>query len=153
MKGTALAVILIALAGRAWAGGLDVLDSGSAGKGDWGPPLWRSAVLAGWGQWYNRQPVKGTVLGALTVGTLAAYLAEDGGSSRSYRQSLNLGGTYFNYTNTDLFLGGFVLLYAYNLVDAAFNARPAQTNASVKSALSVALLSGGARVDYQLIKF
>jgi tetratricopeptide (TPR) repeat protein len=40
----------------------------ASGPKDWVDPLWRSAVLPGWGQGYNGESTKGWILGTLTVG-------------------------------------------------------------------------------------
>jgi len=54
-------------------GGTQLASGG--GDGDWFQPLWRSAILPGWGQAYNGEKGKGYVLGAVTLGLLAGEVA------------------------------------------------------------------------------
>jgi len=113
----------------------------------WGP-VWRSAVLPGWGQFYNDRPIQGYILGGTTifsfVGTAtygvlalnayhqakqaeATYLGLGAGLSQSsystpYNQWANE--THLNHLYTADFEGwgiAFAALYAVTLIDAAFD--------------------------------
>ena len=56
------------------------LDAAYTFGGEWQPDptgaLLRSAVLPGWGQFYNRKPLKGLALGSVELGLLAWLIAE-----------------------------------------------------------------------------
>jgi len=49
--------------------------------------LLRSAVLPGWGQFYNDRPVKGIVLGSLELGLLGWLIAEHLASEEARREN------------------------------------------------------------------
>jgi tetratricopeptide (TPR) repeat protein len=100
-------------------------------------PLWRSAILPGWGQAYNGEPEKGLALGAITLGCLA-------GTAYSYLQAQSAYGEYSSLgsnssraqfddaygrtqdwgTANHVLYALFGAFYAYTLVDAALDAKP-----------------------------
>ncbi len=101
------------------------------------PPLWRSALLPGWGQAYNGQKRKGWALGVITVGLFAAtaytYVATDQALAdyRGLGPQASAGDFDAAFARADGLaalnqaLGiSFYAAYAYNLFDAAAGARP-----------------------------
>lgn len=58
----------------------DTLREGLVFGGEWQPDptgaLLRSAVVPGWGQFYNREPLKGLALGSVELGLLAWLIVE-----------------------------------------------------------------------------
>jgi tetratricopeptide (TPR) repeat protein len=100
-------------------------------------PLWRSAILPGWGQTYNGEPKKGLALGTLALGCLAgtaySYLQAQNayseysslGSSASRAEFDDAYGRTQNWgTANHVFYALFGAFYAYTLVDAALDAKP-----------------------------
>lgn len=111
--------------------------------GNWFAPLWRSALIPGWGQAYNGQSTKAWLLGGLTwvsfggvvttymMGTqdLAAYEA-----ATTPQVALDkYNAAYNDYTGNQAFYIVFGLAYTYNLVDAALNAGARRDMAQVPS--------------------
>lgn len=76
----------------------------------------RSAVLPGWGQWYNGAPVKGVILGLITLGATA---------NTAYRYlQMRRAGSY-SYDLTTAFLGALILnvaAWGYTVADAFVDA-------------------------------
>jgi tetratricopeptide (TPR) repeat protein len=112
------------------------------GERDWVQPLWRSAILPGWGQFYNGQNLKGGVLmGAnliLLGGTVTTYLIGDSarqtylglGSSASQGDFDSAYNTWDQMANLNhIFYIGFGVVYAFTLVDAIVNGKRQVTNA------------------------
>jgi tetratricopeptide (TPR) repeat protein len=113
-------------------------DAASDGGGvHWFAPLWRSALLPGWGQAYNGQRRKAWVLGGLTWGlfaaTAATYVAA--GTALDDYHALGPGRPASDFDNAftkadNLAVANeavgllFYTAYAYNLFDAAAQARP-----------------------------
>jgi tetratricopeptide (TPR) repeat protein len=118
----------------------------ASGPADWPQPLWRSAILPGWGQGYNGEDTKGWIIGTLTIGsligTVGTYIV--GSNARStyngYGPSTLNGGTVspgqfttaYNTWNTMATVNNvlaitFLALYTFNLVDAIMGAKPATT--------------------------
>ncbi len=104
---------------------------------DWVSPLWRSALLPGWGQAHNGQKSKAWGMAALTLGTLAGavgtYIAADG----AYKTYSALGasnteaefGSAWNQvegmaTANHILVVLFYSAYAFNLGDAIAHAKP-----------------------------
>jgi tetratricopeptide (TPR) repeat protein len=122
--------------------------------GDWTQPLWRSAILPGWGQFYNGERTKGWIIGGLTIaallGTVTTYTIGD--SARSAYRSAGAGTSQstfdsdYNTWNTmatynHVFCITFLALYIFNLVDAAKDAPATQ---------AVGLLDDGTQPPLQL---
>ncbi|MBV9079981.1 MAG: hypothetical protein JO102_02555 [Elusimicrobia bacterium] len=115
----------------------------------------RSLILPGWGQWFNREPVKASALFMVTAA--AGY-----GSYRAYNSSRNSWDTYHehgfradsaydDYTrerNQALLLGGAtIVLWLYSSWDAYNNAyNPLWSKAP---SVEVALNPGGADVQWR----
>ncbi len=110
----------------------------ASGPKEWGQPLWRSALLPGWGQFYNQEPTKGWIIGGLTIGALAGTVTTYviGSGARSKYQSLGPGtavsefdaayGTWESMASLNHTLAiSFLALYSFNLVDAIISAKPA----------------------------
>jgi tetratricopeptide (TPR) repeat protein len=106
------------------------------GERDWVQPLWRSAVLPGWGQFYNDEPTKGTVLMiadlALLGGTVGTYIVGNG--ARTTYESLGAGASQSafdsSYNTWDemanlnhIFNIAWGVVYAFTLVDAVVSAK------------------------------
>jgi len=119
----------------------DAVASGvqvASGPKDWTQPLWRSAVLPGWGQFYNGEKTKGYIIGGLTlgalVGTVATYVIGDGARTKyngldASAKAADFDAAYGTWEsmaglNNTLALS-FLALYTFNLVDAAISAKPA----------------------------
>jgi tetratricopeptide (TPR) repeat protein len=110
----------------------------ATGPKDWTQPLWRSALLPGWGQAYNGDSTKAWIIGGLTVGTLigtvSTYVIGDG----ARKEYLGLGAGEdlakfdASYKTWESMAGlnntlaiSFLALYTFNLVDAVISAKPA----------------------------
>jgi hypothetical protein len=108
------------------------------GPKDWTQPLWRSAILPGWGQFYNQEPVKGWIIGGFTIatliGTVGTYVIGDGARKdyESYPAGTSQDKFDTAYNTWDSMAGlnntlaiSFLALYTFNLVDAVISAKPA----------------------------
>ena len=115
--------------------GPDVASDG--GGSHWFAPLWRSALIPGWGQAYNGQKHKALVLGGMTwallAGTVATYVAagsayDDYAALGPGTSSADFDAAFAKADNMALANEAFGLLfytaYAYNVFDAAKQARP-----------------------------
>lgn len=118
----------------------DARESGvqvASGPKDWTQPLWRSAILPGWGQFYNGERTKGWIIGSLAVGTLigtvTTYSIGDG--ARKKYEGFGAGtpaadfdaayGTWESMASLNNTLAiSFLALYTFNLVDAVISAKP-----------------------------
>jgi hypothetical protein len=115
----------------------------------------RSALLPGWGQWFNRQPVKAAAF--FTVITLGAYgaLHSYHRSNRDYDEYEAIGNrndtSYDDYTRhrtQALILGGTAaFLYVYSIFDAYRNAYNPLW--SQEPSVQLALNAGGATVEWR----
>jgi len=129
------------------------LDEDRGGGSPWGAML-RSLVLPGWGQVFNGQRRKGFTVGVLTLGLLGAtvvtYVAADQ-ALNDYR-ALGAGTSAADFDTafsradgmalTNQALGiSFYTLYAYNILDAAAQARPAPVDTRNAAAARVTLLA------------
>ncbi len=113
------------------AGGGAVAEGGPK---DWVQPLWRSAVLPGWGQGYNGQNTKGWLLGGTTIallgGTVVTYIIGDGARTK-YMSLTSASDDYDTPYNTwesmanlnHIFYIGFGLAYTFTLIDAIMGAK------------------------------
>lgn len=145
-------------------GGTQLAD----GPKDWGQPLWRSAVLPGWGQAYNGQSGKGWLLGGVTLGcfagTVATYIMGD--SAKQQYMSLtdptaNFDAPYATWESmaglNHIFYIGFGVAYTFTLVDAILSAKPApRSNAYVPTeppTVQLSMLDQGMGVKYKLMRF
>lgn len=117
------------------------------------PPLWRSALLPGWGQAYNGQTRKAWIMGVLTVGLLAAtaytYVATDQAIADYHALDAQATASDFDSTfgradgmaTLNQALGiSFYTAYAYNLFDAGANARPGSP-AKIQAGLRLPVLA------------
>ena len=106
------------------------------GPKDWVQPLWRSAVLPGWGQGYNGKTTKGWLIGGLTVGALAGSVATyviGSGARATYEGLSDPSADYDTPYKTwesmasinHIFALTFLAAYTFNLVDAILDAKPA----------------------------
>ncbi len=110
------------------------------GPRDWPQPLWRSAILPGWGQMYNGDTAKGWIIGTLTwgslIGTVATYIVGDnarttynglpyGSSPSQFNNSYNTWNTMATVNNVLAIT--FLASYTFNLVDAIVSAKPITT--------------------------
>jgi len=100
-------------------------------------PLWRSAILPGWGQSLNGEPEKGMALGAVTLGCLAGTAYSYLQAQSAYSEYSSLGGNSSRAQFDDAYgrtqdwgtanhvlYALFGAFYAYTLVDAALDAKP-----------------------------
>jgi tetratricopeptide (TPR) repeat protein len=108
----------------------------ASGETDWGQPLWRSAVLPGWGQAYNGSPVKawtiglsslallGTTIYTYTAGDAARleYLSVTGTDQAAYDKPFATWESMASINHLTYALFGAV--YVYGLVDAIIGAKP-----------------------------
>jgi tetratricopeptide (TPR) repeat protein len=108
----------------------------ASGPKDWTQPLWRSAVLPGWGQAYNGETTKGWIIGGITLGALAGAVGTYvvGSAARSTYEGLTAPNadydTPYNTWNNmaslnHIFALTFLAAYSFNLVDAILDAKPA----------------------------
>jgi len=133
------------------AAGVDV----AYGPKDWFQPLWRSTLLPGWGQFYNGQPTKGTVLMVadllLLGGTVATYVV--GNSAREKYLSLDATatqadfdsayGTWDSMANINHITNiGWGVVYAFTLVDAVVSAKRQPLNKAMFEEKAPALQFG-----------
>lgn len=131
----------------------DGLDEDRGGGSPWGALL-RSAVLPGWGQVYNGQRRKGFTVGVLALGLLAAtavtYVAADQAVAdyRALGSGTPAGDFDAAFSRADgLALANqalgisFYAVYAYNLFDAAAQARPAPASAPASAGPRLTLLT------------
>lgn len=98
----------------------------------WVQPAWRSALLPGWGQFYNHEERKGLVVGGLTLGLLAGVAVTYVVGSSAQQEYLNAGpgsdfdkpyGTWEAMASLNhAFYLGFGAAYLYNVIDAAAHA-------------------------------
>lgn len=118
----------------------DAVASGvqvASGPKDWTQPLWRSALLPGWGQFYNGESTKGWIIGGLTLGALAGtvgtYIIGDGARTKyeGYGPGTPASDFDSSYSTWESMAGinntlaiSFLALYTFNLVDAVISAKP-----------------------------
>ncbi len=139
------------------------------GEKDWVAPLWRSAVLPGWGQWYNGEHGKAWLFGGVTVGLLATVVVTYslGSAAEAQYLAVGTGGDFDTPYNTwaqmasinNIAYIGFGLAYTYTLVDAVMSAKaPSAGHALFQEeppALQVSMLDtqGAMGVKYRLLEF
>lgn len=112
----------------------------ASGPTDWPQPLWRSAILPGWRQFYNGDSTQGWIIGTLTIGSLIGTVATyiDGSNARSTYNSLPYGAPESRFNNAyntwntmatvnNVLAITFLASYTFNLVDAIMGAKPATT--------------------------
>lgn len=139
----------------------------AGGPSDWVQPLWRSAILPGWGQGYNGQTVKGWILGLATVGalggTVGTYVIGSGARERykGYTQPTDdYDGAYGQWESmanlNHIFAIVFGVAYTFNIVDAIIGAKPKAAYGFIEKdpALELALnRTGGVTAKYRLLEF
>lgn len=136
-------------------------------EGNWISPLWRSALVPGWGQGYNNQPVKGWILGVATVGLFAGTVVTYYQADAAEKEYMDVPagkdqGTYDNaYNKWDraanlnhgLYIA-FGVAYAYTLIDAIWNGKTASSTALRDQPLTLAATpQGGWQMDYKVMRF
>jgi tetratricopeptide (TPR) repeat protein len=141
-----------------------------SGPKDWVSPLWRSAILPGWGQFYNKEPVKGWIIGGLALGALTGTVVTYVIGNAAEQTYLGLGpglsqdqydtpyNTWDSMANMNhIFYITFGLVYTYNLIDAYWNAKPAVHHTAMleyEPPVQLSLLpEGGFRMDATLLRF
>lgn len=142
----------------------------AGGPKDWVQPLWRSAVLPGWGQAYEGRSTAAWVLGGATLaflgGTVVTYIMGDAARTQ-YMGLTDEGedydtpyGTWESMANINhICFIGWQLAWAYTMIDAVMNAKPMPTqHAEFKEeapALQLTMLGrdGGMGLKYRLLKF
>jgi tetratricopeptide (TPR) repeat protein len=137
---------------------------------DWFQPLWRSAILPGWGQGYNGQDTKGWILGTsyvvLWAATITTYEIGTQAENKYLSLGANLSQSAYNSpydTWSDMSEINHIayiavgVVWVYSLIDAIVNSRPAQSLADMPSPLpanmSVALMDHGAQVRWKVADF
>ena len=139
----------------------------ATGPKDWTQPLWRSAVLPGWGQAYNGENTKAWLVGGITVGALAGSVATFvmGDAARKQYYSLtdpkaDFDGPYNTWESmanlNHIFAITFLTAYTFNLVDAALNAKPATKMADLdRQPVQVGYMpeAGGMGMKVRLLEF
>jgi tetratricopeptide (TPR) repeat protein len=139
------------------------------GSRDWFQPLWRSAVLPGWGQFYNGQGTKGGILMAVDLvllgGTVGTYMVGDGARQKYLGLDATASqadfdaayGTWDSMANLNhIFYVGFGVVYAFTLVDAVFNGKRSPVTASFEEkapALQLGALPEGMGAKLRLLEF
>lgn len=115
----------------------------------------RSAIVPGWGQWFNRQPVKATALFIVVVGGAYGAVRLNHAANSAYDEyksdGLKNGAKYDDYqrqqTQSALLGGAAVLLWGYSVWDAYHNAyNPLWSEAR---SVEIALLPDGAAVEWR----
>lgn len=120
----------------------------------WFSPLWRSALLPGWGQAYNGQSTKAWLLGGATWGTFAGVVGSyigGLGALDDYHKTTDpavavdkYNEAYGYYTANQTFYILFGFAYIYNIFDAALNAGThTEQTAYHPAPIQMALLPGG----------
>ena len=112
---------------------------------DWWSPLWRSALLPGWGQAYNGQTHKAWLLGGATWASFAGvagtyFLGSQADANyeaaTNASDAVNRYQTAYNYyVANQVFYVVFGLLYTSNILDAALNANVPGEGAGARAAL------------------
>jgi tetratricopeptide (TPR) repeat protein len=143
-------------------GGTALASSG--GDGDWFQPMWRSAILPGWGQAYNGEKGKGYVLGAVTLGLLAGEVATFVVGDAARQQYLGLTDPKADYDTpyatwesmanlNHIFFWSMTAAYAYTVVDAMMGSHKTHLAAADPPALNVALTPGGVQASLRVLEF
>lgn len=126
-------------------------------------PVWRSALLPGWGQYFNGEKTKGLVVGGLTLGLLAGTAATYVIGSNAQQDYLNAKTDFdapyatwesmaaLNHTLYVLFGAA----YIYAVLDAGMNARHPDAGARLDAGLPVqlGLAPGGFQLKARILEF
>jgi tetratricopeptide (TPR) repeat protein len=142
----------------------------AGGPTDWVQPLWRSAILPGWGQGYNGQELKGWIMGGTEVALMTTTILTFMAGESAHQQYISLTDPKADYdtpfatwesmaqiNHTAYALFGAV--YLYGLVDAILNAKPksayrAEFGGNEVAALDVRLNAMGTpMVQAKLLEF
>lgn len=147
---------------------LSAAQNGTAsGATDWTSPLWRSAILPGWGQAYNGQTGKGLLLGGATLALWAGEIGSYVVGSAAETQYMNTTGANSDYntpydtwstmaTINHVCYIGMTVMYAYTLIDACINAKPLGSHTAWSpepDKVELSLLPGGASVKWKIAEF
>jgi tetratricopeptide (TPR) repeat protein len=147
---------------------LTAAQNGTAsGDTDWTSPLWRSAILPGWGQAYNGQTAKGLFLGGTTLALWAGEIGSYVVGSAAETQYMNTTGPKADYdgpyntwstmaTVNHICYVGMTAMYAYTLIDACINAKPVHPSAAWSpnpDKVELSLLPGGASLRWKVAEF
>jgi hypothetical protein len=142
----------------------------AGGPKDWVQPLWRSAVLPGWGQSYNGDGTKAWLLGGTTLamlgGTVATYIIGDGARTK-YLGLTDANADYDTPYQTwesmanlnHIFYIAFGVAYTFTLVDAIMSAKPMPKQSAYFNeqppAMQVTMLdpTGAMGFKYRLMQF
>jgi tetratricopeptide (TPR) repeat protein len=147
--------------------GLSAGEGGGVSAGETFAPVWRSAIVPGWGQAYNGQKGKAWLLGGLTLGLWAGEFATYSAGNSARDQYLGLSGkadydtpyqAWQSLSDANhFFYIAMTAAYLYTMVDAGANARahPAALGLlqGPDAPLKVALTGTGAKVTVQLAQF
>lgn len=142
-------------------------DGGTAvagGDGGWFQPAWRSAILPGWGQYYNGEKGKGLLIGAVTLGLFAGEVATFVIGDQARQTYLGLSGPSADYDTpyatwesmaslNHMFFWGMTAAYTYNVVDAVMNSGKKQLAAADPPAFNLALAPDQVKASYRLLEF
>lgn len=148
------------------AGGGQVAD----GPKDWVQPLWRSAVLPGWGQFYNGQSTKGLILGGLTLGMWGAEVGTYmiGSAAKAKYEKLGPTDPQSEFDSSfeswksmadlnHIFFFGMTAMYGITLVDAVMFAKPKASStyslAEPPDLQAHVTEKGGMGMKYRLLQF
>lgn len=143
------------------------VDGGTAvagGEGSWFQPAWRSAILPGWGQYYNGEKGKGLLIGAVTLGLFAGEVATFVIGDQARQTYLGLSDPKADYDSpyatwesmanlNHLFFWSMTAAYTYNVVDAIMNSGNKQLAAADPPAFNLALAPDHVQASYRLLEF
>jgi tetratricopeptide (TPR) repeat protein len=157
------------LAAYAPGGGAVASAAGATGDKDWVSPAWRSALLPGWGQFYNGESTKGLVIGGVALGLLGGVIGTYTIGSAAQKKYLDLPAeespgkpsdfdTPFNTWDqmaklNHMLYYAFGVAWSYGIIDAIWNAKPAQRVGYVEPPLTFGMMNDGFRMDYKLLTF
>jgi tetratricopeptide (TPR) repeat protein len=129
----------------------------TASKRHWLQPLWRSALLPGWGQAYNGQSRKAWLVGgtawASFGGVVGTYLGGQAALDQYQKASTapealeKYDQAYGYYLANQTFYLLFGFAYFYNVFDAALNFDAPLRSAGINPPLQVALMPDGVRLS------
>lgn len=142
----------------------------ATGEKDWVSPAWRSAILPGWGQFYNGEDTKGLIIGGVTwglfggvigtymIGTGAENAYMDVGKDGKAHPQTDFDTPYSQWEQmanlNHMLYYAFGVAWTYGIIDAIWNAKPPQRVGEVETPLTFGMTDhGGVRMDYKLLSF